>query len=224
MNLIQYGLQRSGTNFIESALQKNYRVKFINDNRDRSSHLQKHCRLYDEKEIIPEPQYANSIYVQTFNEFESLFDSKPQYYIVISKDPYSWLVSYNNWSQKCNWPACNHHYIEEYNLFYKLFINFSAQTNKIIFVRYIDFLQDFNLATIELANKMRLKSKLFSKLKFRNPIKVSDSSKFNETKKKYYLNREYLKEFKYEELIKINELLSKDVASFLGYEIYKPEE
>ena len=117
-------MQRSGTNCLETLLQKNYRVHFLNSNRDRSSPLQKHGRIYDDKNIMPEPQYQNDIYVDKFDQFEILFDVIPEYYIIVSKDPYSWCLSYLNWAGKCGWPDVDHHYIEEYNLFYGKYLRF----------------------------------------------------------------------------------------------------
>src|SRR6476620_9252679 len=98
MDLLHYGLQRSGTNLLEALLVRRFDVRFLNDNSDRGSPLQKHVRLYDDKQLIPEPQYSNQISVRDFAEFEALFDSAPAYYLVISKDPYSWYLSYRKWA------------------------------------------------------------------------------------------------------------------------------
>lgn len=87
MKLLHYGLQRSGTNYLETLLKKNFRVRFLNSNKDRTSPLQKHCRLYKNKKIIPAPQYYNEITVDSFEHFQSLFKVKPDYYLVISKNP-----------------------------------------------------------------------------------------------------------------------------------------
>lgn len=217
MNLLHYGLQRSGTNFLENIIKKNYKVRFLNSNEDRSSPLQKHCRLYKNKKMIPEPQYNNKIAVETFEQFESLFEITPNYYLIISKDPYSWYLSYINWAKKCNWPNVNHHYIEEYNVFYKTFIEFSSQSEKFIFVRYMDLLNDTGAVLDALAKKIKLEKRLFSKLTLRNPRKVSQSSAFTEKKRAYYLNQEYLKEFSAEDMQTLNALLDPKVVSFLGY-------
>lgn len=218
MNLIHYGLQRSGTNFLEDLIKKNYKVRFLNSNEDRSSPLQKHCRLYKNKEIIPEPQYDNNIVVETFYQFEELFNVTPDYYLIISKDPYSWYLSYRNWAKKCNWPKVNHHYIEEYNLFYKTFIEFSYQSDKFIFVRYIDLIKDAGAVLNSLEKYMKLERRLFSQLILKKPRKVSQSATFTESKRAYYLNKEYLEEYSAEDMQRLNELLDPQVISFLGYE------
>lgn len=219
MKLLHYGLQRSGSNFLETLLKKNYRVRFLNNNKDRSSPLQKHFRLYDDKDIIPEPQYRNNIRIENFNQFEGLFRIKPDYYLVISKDPYSWYLSYKNYSRKCNWPEVSHHYIEEYNMFYRKFLEFSSQTDKLIFIRYVDLIKDTNSVLSSLEEKMNLKKKLFSRFLYRKPSKVKVSSRFTDEKRAYYIDQKYFKEYNDEDLKKLNDHLDVQVTTLLGYEI-----
>jgi len=218
MNLLHYGLQRSGTNFLEFLFKKNYQVHFLNSDKDRRSPLQKHCRFYKNKELIPEPQYCNEIIVDELEQFESLFKVEPDYYLIISKDPYSWYLSYRTWADKCNWPKVTHHYIEEYNQFYKTFMEFSSQSDKFLFIRYTDLIEDTGAVLSSLENRMELKRKLLSRLKLKKPGKVSQSSAFSETKRTYYLNQEYLKKYSADDLRIVNELLDPQVISFLGYE------
>lgn len=218
MNLFLYGLQRSGTNFLEALLKKNYQVRFLNSNKDRSSPLQKHCRLYKNKEIIPDPQYYNDIQVDTFEQFQALVEVTPDFYLIISKDPYSWYLSYQSWAEKCNWPNVTHHYIEEYNLFYKMFIDFSSQSEKFVFVRYVDLLEDTDAELNAIENRIGLKKKLISRLRLKKPTNVSQSGVFSNGKRDYYLNEEYMKKYRSEDLQILNELLDPQVISFLGYE------
>ncbi len=218
MKLLHYGLQRNGTNFLETLLMKNYRARFLNSNKDRSSPLQKHCRLYKNKQIIPEPQYHNEILVETFEQFESLFKVVPDYYLIISKDPYSWFLSYRNWAKKCDWPNVGNHYIEEYNLFYGTFVEFSKQSDKFIFVRYVDLLRDADAVLNHLETKMKLKKKMLARLALKNPNKVSQSNPFTDEKRAYYLGEKYMKEYSSEDMRALNSLLDPQVISFLGYE------
>ena len=98
--LLHYGLQRSGTNFLESLLKKNFKVSIPNLRKEREHPLQKHFRLYDDKTKIPEPKYYNKITYKNFKEFEKSLDlsKEIQGIIIISKDPYSWLLSYEKWA------------------------------------------------------------------------------------------------------------------------------
>ena len=219
MNLIHYGIQRSGTNFLETLLKKNYLVHFLNSNKDRSSPLHKHCRLYKYKKIIPEPKYHNDISVGTFEQFESLFEVVPDYYLIISKDPYSWYLSYMRWAKKYNWSNVSHHYIEEYNLFYETFIELSSQTDKFIFIRYVDLLKDTNTVMNILEEKIKLKKRLTARLALKIPNKVAQSDAFKDEKTTYYLNEQYLNEYSTEDIQTLNAALNSQVTSFLGYEI-----
>ncbi len=218
MKLLHYGLQRSGTNFLETILKKNYRVQFLNSNGDRSSPLQKHCRLYDEKGIIPAPQYRNDMVVGNFEHFEQLFSVRPNFYLVISKDPYSWYLSYNDWAKKCRWPDASHHYIEEYNLFYGKLMELSSQTDRFVFIRYVDLIKDANAVLSHLEARMGLKKNLLSRLALRRPQKVSQSSRFTEVKRAYYLKEKYLSRYDSEALQLLNSRLSPQVIFLLGYE------
>ncbi|MDH3980930.1 MAG: hypothetical protein OEU91_10525 [Gammaproteobacteria bacterium] len=218
MNLLHYGLQRSGTNFLETLLKKKYRVRFLNSDKDRRSPLQKHFRLYNDKDIISEPQYQNDLKFSDFESFERLFEVTPDYYLVISKDPYSWLLSYNNWAKKCNWPDVSHHYIEEYNLFYGKWLEFSRQTEKIIFIRYVDLLQNANEELSRLEAKIDLRKGIFSQFRSNVIGKVSQTRKFSNDRRSYYLSEKYLDRYNKGELQKINSLLDSRVVSQLGYE------
>lgn len=217
MNLLHYGLQRSGTNYFETLLKRKYRVRFLNSNKDRSSPLQKHFRLYDDKDIIPEPQYRNEFKIPDFENYERLLEVVPDYYLVISKDPYSWLLSYNNWAEKCNWPDVPHNYIIEYNLFYSKWLEFSQQTERIIFCRYIDLLKDADEELNRLQSKMDLREKFLYSL-IKSPLnEVAQSNRFSSDRRKYYLSEKYLEDYNKSDLHEINRFLDPDVISLLGY-------
>lgn len=219
MNLLYSGLQRSGTNFLETLLKKKYRVRFLNCNKDRRSVLHKHFRLYDDKEIIPEPQYRNELKIADFENYEQLFDVTPDYYLVISKDPYSWFLSYNKWKKICDWPTVSHHYILEYNLFYGKWLEFSLQTEKILFCRYIDLLQDTEKVLSRLELKMNLRKKILYQFMSSRLNKVSQSDQFTNDRRKYYLSEKYMQEFRKKDLQDINAFLDPKVISLLGYEM-----
>ena len=218
--LLLYGMQRSGTNFIETLLKKNFKVKFLNNNKDRSSASQKHARLYDEKAFIPEPQYYNDIHVKNINEFEKLLEVNASYYLVISKDPYSWYLSYKAWAKKCNWGKVNHHYIEEYHLFYRKFLDLATESNRFIFIKYLDLIHNQELELESLANKMNLQKRLKSKLFNPKTKKVAQSKNFSNKKLEYYLNADFLEKYSAEELKKINNKLDLKTVEELGYRIY----
>jgi hypothetical protein len=214
-NLLIYGLQRSGTNYLESLIRSHFPACiFLNgDKRDAITH--KHFRLYTDKRCIPEPQFQNSMVFASFREFESQLPAAADLYLVISKDPYNWLISYNKWSEKNKWPPHNYHYIEEYNLFYGAWMDFSRQSKKVLLLRYADLLQE-PLATLNTIGRALHLAELTS---VAAPKKVYASRRFSAHKKKEYLNQASLRRLPPPELELLNMSLDKDLAQSLGYEI-----
>lgn len=220
--MLHYGLQRSGTNFLEQCLKQNYRISFLNGNKDkwtRSSPLHKHFRLYNDKDIISDNKYQNKLTVNDFEEFEQSIEVVPDFYLIISKDPYSWLLSYKDWAKKCNYPDVHYHYIVEYNLFYGKWLEFSQKTERIVFIRYIDLIEDTNAVLNQVEARMKLKKNLLSRLFLKIPNKVSQSSRFKDDKRTYYMKEKYLKKYSNEDLSTVNSFLDPQVTSLLGYEI-----
>ena len=83
MKLLLYGLQRSGTKYLEVLLKHQFHVQFMNNNKDRTSPLQKHFRLYDDKGLVPEPKYQNEIRVANFEELEDLININSNHFIIV---------------------------------------------------------------------------------------------------------------------------------------------
>lgn len=217
MNILIYGLQRSGTNYLEKILTDRYQVEIINRNHDKTYPGAKHFRLYDNKDFVPEPGYRNDVRIESYQHLESMLAVQPDYCIVISKDPYSWLESYNKWAAKCKWDKVSHHYIDEYNLFYGKWIELSGQTGKIVFVRYIDLLKDVYGELKQLEKKLGLKKKLFAQLSKAEYSLISQSDIFTMEHAKYYLEERYFANYTQDRLDEINSRLDKCVMSRLGY-------
>ncbi len=222
--VLLYCLQRSGSFYLEKLIKTSFRnLLFIEEDKedDRSYITARHFRLYDDKRIIPEPKYHNDQCFPDFKSFKNKLKEKerPDYFLLISKDPYSWLTSYRRWAEKCGWPEKEHHYIQEYNLFYGKWLKFSEETDSIKFVRYIDLLNNKQATLKKIQTsfglKPRLLSDIFSKV---FTLKVRNSEVFTWKKRQYYLNKEYLKEITVDELSQINKVLDKDVIMKLGYE------
>ncbi|MGB5819501.1 MAG: sulfotransferase domain-containing protein [Saonia sp.] len=224
-NLLHYGLQRSGTNYLENLLKKNFQVNILNSNEDRAHPLQKHFRLYDEKNLIPEPQYDNNLFFSHFWEYlESLeIEQRIDGIIIISKDPYSWFLSYMNWRANCDWPEAEHHYAQEYNLFYKKWLSFSEQDDRIHFVRYVDLLSNPSDELKIIKKKYKLSLNLITKLggvksSFK---KVAHSKSFSNKRVDYYLNKGFLSDYDNDSLEKINKIVEPELLKSMNYERIK---
>jgi hypothetical protein len=226
--LLYYGLQRSGTNYLHELLTNNFKVSILNSDDDRAKPVQKHFRLYDDKNLVPEPRYQNHIIISSFQQFldELNINEKIDGIIVISKDPYSWYLSYCKWAKICSWEKVDHHYIEEYNLFYAKWMALSKETDCIQFIRYIDLLTDKNNILAQLKSKFQLESNWSLKSiksKILNTKFVPQSDEFTKSKNNYYVNQEYLQKFRTDEIHTINAKLDDDLMTFLGYTKHQPQ-
>jgi hypothetical protein len=227
-NILHYGLQRSGTNFLESLLAKNFDIKIHSLRKERDHPLQKHFRLYDDKTKIPESKYLNNYIYNSYDDFKKSWklNTAINGVIVISKDPYSWLLSYEKWAKKCNWPTPKYNYIEEYNLFLNKWKDFAQQSNDVIFVKYIDLLVQPEIELTKIENKFSLKRRWNTKRKgLKTELeKVKVSEKFSLDKKDFYIQKKYLKDYDRKKIDLINSTLDENLMEFLNYEFqYKTE-
>ena len=216
------GYSEVGQIFLSPYLKKNFKVSIPNLKKEREHPLQKHFRLYDDKTKIPEPKYFNKITYNKFEEFEKSLglSKKIQGIIIISKDPYSWLLSYEKWANKCAWPSPEYHYIEEYYLFLNKWREFQKQTDKIMFIRYIDLLEKPEKILNQIQVKFELKNKfsIFNTKLTTTQKKVAVSDVFTQKKKDYYTKRQYLGQYSNQSLKSINDILPNELMQFLQYE------
>lgn len=215
--ILLYGLQRSGTNYLETLINLNFPdCNFLNgESRNEITH--KHFRLYDNKKMIPEPQFNNNLSFKNFPEFENKLPPNkiPELYIIVSKDPYSWFVSYRNWSKKNNWPNPDYHYIEEYNLFYGKWMAFDEENKRIIFIQYAEALTNPERVLQKIAHALNLPVRE----KIKTTKKVYASRRFTSDKKDAFLHKSYLQKIAPEDFVTINTLLDTGLLSKLGYQI-----
>lgn len=218
MKLLHYGLQRSGTNFLETLLKRRYRARLINEIEDRASPAHKHFRLYDEKELVPEPRYRNDVAVPNLAALERALPIVPDHYVVISKDPHSWLLSYRDWARRVDWAPVPHHYIQEYNLFYGRWLELAEETDRIHLIRYIDLLRDTDGELGKLERTLGMQRKILYPLMSSAIRRVPRSGKFSGDRRQYYENAEFLADYDGDDLAEVERLLDKDVMHRLGYE------
>lgn len=227
MIILHYGLQRSGTNLLETLMNNNYEERFwnppitSNSNESRKSPLQKHFRLYYNGEgFIPHDKYKHNFKIDTFEDWEKLLQINPDYYLIVSKDPYSWLLSYTSYVREVRqWARVSHHYIMEYNLFYGKWLEFSQQTSKIIFIRYIDLLKNPAQELEKLEIQIGLTKKNSMPVEDNLIEEIPQSKKFSQDRRSYYLDEKYLDNYSQKDLHELNTLIDSKVISGLGYEM-----
>lgn len=215
--LALFGLQRSGTNHLESTLTRHFRVRFVNDRRDRTAPGHKHFRLYDAAHLVPAPEFATELAFSDLGSFEARLPERPRGIVVISKHPVSWLVSYRAWAERCGWPSVDHHYIEEWNHFYARWLAFSRESPRVRLVRYADLLSRRRAVLRELGAGLDL-ARLPLWRRVRPPWRrEAQSARFTRSKRRYYLEEGYLDEVPAEERALIRHLVDPEVVGGLGY-------
>lgn len=178
VKILHYGLRRSGTNYTQQLLLKNFKhIKFINNN-DRKTSRHKHYWLYKKN-------------IHTLQQFQQLLKVKPDFYIVIYKDPFAWLVSYRQVPPKLGKGA--EEMVDRYTDFYMCWYDiYKSAPEKVELVRYESLLLNLEMEL----NKIKNKFNLVRKKKLINPKSVPMSKPFNKGRLKYYLEREYLTKHK----------------------------
>lgn len=225
-NILLYGLQRSGTNYMETLLPHNFsNVALLNQAFARSLPLHKHFRPYDEKWFVPEPKYLNQFQYPSFEDFDrhcqELTGAQDLGYITIVKEPYSWYISYCKLARKNRWPSymhkwTNQHYMIEYSLFCKKWIDFRDQApDKVALIRYEDVLKDLPGTLDSLREKFGLEKK---QADYQNFSKVNMSRTFSVRRRNYYMKKQFMEQFSQEELFLLTHHLDAGVAKALGYE------
>lgn len=218
---LHFGLNRSGTNYLKELMLTHFNIEFLNKEGERDHPLHKHFRLYDNKSLIGRPNFKNDLVFNSFSEYESmaLEGQVIDLYLIISKDPYSWHLSYKSWGKKNNWGSPPHPYVLEYNEFHRKWLDFSKETSRIHFVRYIDLLTDKSSVLQVIRDKYDLEiiKEIDTPLSIK---KVPMSHRFSDKKARYYTEFRYLQDFSKEELNEINRNIDHDLVAALGYQSY----
>jgi hypothetical protein len=217
MKILHYGLQRSGTNYFEALLSGSFPdLTWTNhDQRDHPAH--KHFRAYDEKHLIAHPLFYNDFHFEDFADFERQLGPANQadHYFVISKDPYSWLLSYRRWARKNGWPRPAFHYLEEYQAFYRWWLQqWERHPQRIHHLRYVDLLRSPAAAMEEVSSWLDHPYQPPSAIR-----KVSFSRRFSARKKQRYLDQQYLKKLRRQDWKVLEEVLDPALLAKLGYEL-----
>jgi hypothetical protein len=224
--VIQYGLQRTGTNYVEFLIKKNFNnFVSLNNGATRSLPLHKHFRLYDDKSFIPTPEYMNNFNYSSFNEFDGhvkeLTGEESFDYLVVTKEPVSWYISLCKFAKKNKWKILHHKHVDtryliDYNLFHEKWLDFANQSNRITILRYEDFLSDLDASLDSVKETFQLQKK---GSRYENLDKVPMSKKFNKKKRSFYKDKKYQELFDKNKRLIIKNILDKKVVEGLGYEM-----
>jgi hypothetical protein len=219
-----YGLQRTGSNYTQHVIQKNFRnIRFFT-HPSRCLPTHKHFRLYDEKSAIPDARFYNAFTYSKFEDFKQhvgkISGGEISIYIVCLKDPYSWYLSYKKHARKNKITyfkkSLNSHYIIDYNLFYRKWLDFSNDApDEVLLLKYEDLIEDLEGSLKGIGEKFNLER---SSDKLVNPDKVPMSRLFTEAKSAFYKEKKYLDLISEQEKDVIQHLLDPELMSSLNYQ------
>lgn len=221
-----YGIQRSGSNYILQLLLRNFRnIRFYNQEISRCLPAHKHFRLYDEKSAIPDVRFFNTFTYSSFKDFkqhvEQIVEKEIDTFLVCIKDPYSWYLSYKKHARKNKVTylkkSLNSHYLIDYNLFYRKWLDFSMEApGEVMIVRYEDLIEDLEDTIKRVGEKFNLER---SSHEIVNPAKVPMSKEFTQERSSFYKDKKYLKLISEQERSIIKHLLDPALISKLNYQI-----
>ena len=220
-----YGMQRSGSNYAMHLLLANFpQIRFYNQTYSRCLPTNKHFRLYEEKSAIPSGLYYNSFSYPAFRDFKEhscqVAGMEIEIFIICIKDPCSWYLSFMKHARKNKFPyfkkSLNTHFLLDYNLFYRKWLDFSLEAPREVFMlRYEDLIDDLE-GTLEM---LAAKFKLERVPRAVNPSKVPMNREFTSAKARFYREREYLKLISEEDKIVMKHILDQELMSTFNYQI-----
>jgi len=157
---ILYGLQRSGTNYVEHLLGSDFPGVRIRNSTKRSHHRHKHWRLYADKSLMPTPEYLSRRSVEDARGLWDLFRDdgvRIEAVVVVVREPLHWYRSYQNWAVRLKWPEVDYHYLQEWNAYYRIWHALAAEDpDRIVLLRYEDLLGSEETALSSLANVLKM--------------------------------------------------------------------
>lgn len=221
-----YGMQRTGSNYAQELLLSNFQhICFYNQTYSRCLPTHKHFRLYLEKSAIPDKRFYNSFIYGTFNDFKQhtrqVSGKEIKIFIICIKDPHSWYLSYMKHARKNKFPyfkkSLNTHFLVDYNLFYRKWLDFSLEAPQEVFIlRYEDLMDDLEGSLDILAAKFKLEKSSQNTI---NLSKVPMNRVFTKAKARFYKERKFLDLISERDKFVIQHLLDHELMSTFKYQI-----
>ena len=212
----QYGLERTGTNYLKALIESNVKDVRVLSNLFGLKHEKFKVMDYKSYDFKKDKNVKTDLNQEQVNNIRDCFIRDEIFYIVTIKNPYSWVISYNN----CSWIKANKGPLNE-----KKIIRYMNRWNEInddwlknlivdrekktFSILYEDLILDPKKVIEKICDKFGMEmNKEFHDINNTmhpgpdfNWRKNISKSKFN--KKNYFLNKSYLKELpdKFIELI-----------------------
>jgi hypothetical protein len=224
--LLLFGLQRSGTNYTSTLIQENYPEVEIWNGQERSLPTHKHFRLYGRPEFNPDQKYYHNFQYPDFGAYEEHVARITQWqkfqYLIVTKEPLTWYISVVKEAKKSRWKTLNrkgfnHHFLIDYNLFCRHWLQFKAEVpDRIYHLRYEDLLADLNGSLTKVSEFFGWKP---VDGEIRNPSKVYKSKSFSRARKAFYRSPNLRDLFSDSDLWAARAHLEPSVLEGLGYSL-----
>tara|TARA_Y100000401_G_C8280551_1_gene203199 strand:+ start:82 stop:807 length:726 start_codon:yes stop_codon:yes gene_type:complete len=236
--ILLYGLYRTGTNYLQALLSDNFHIEHLNHAQEREEYdvCHKHARLYCNSDFASGG--FKCFCIRDFEDLKARIKKNnpfPDFFVITSKDPYSWLLSFRAFSEwDRRYKNLKFHPIKEYSLYYKKLISLSKQGGNFIFVRYIDMISNINNVE-RLGQMMNLEKKVENITNIKKNLYMNNRVPFSEDRRRFYMDKLYLDKlrhdascspegyyFRQDHIEEINRNLDEEVVEYLGYKIEQP--
>ncbi len=237
--ILLYGFYRTGTNFLEAVLGDNFHIEILNSAQTRGERdvCHKHARLYSNSDCVSGNGRFICHHIKDFEDLKARIKADnpfPDFFVVTSKDPYSWLLSFRDFAtREPIYKNTKFHPIKEYILYYKKLISLSEQGGNFIFVKYIDMISNVDNLS-RLGELMNLEKRVENINNNRKSVYMSPRP-FSEDRRRFYTDKLYLNKlrddasrspegyfFRQDHIEEINRNLDEEVIDYLGYKIEQP--
>ena len=228
-----FGLQRSGTNFLEQLVAKNIRNTKIVNRWKAGDGIWKHAFGVESK-----PTGASAIGMKGDPEKAKMIGNRI-HAIYIHKHPYSWIqsITTKHVDIKKTYPFVTNELGQKANVLNGLNILHLAQlyhdhtrywldkveTRKVYHVKYEDLIFSPEKTKEIVTDIAQFFNRKLKETNILIPEKVGQSDKFNEEKRKQYRNYR-ITTLSYEQIQHINSILDRDAMAKQGYTMIETEE
>ena len=231
MNIIKlYGLERSGTNYIKAIIEKNIiNTRVLNNlyGRKHDPYIEPDLNIYNPR---TDPRVQTDLTESELEIIHQKFKNKDVGYIILIKDPMSWMLSYNRGVHVSNFPTQSvplsqdsiKKYMKKYNDTYLNWYNnlFLKKQDRTLFIQYGKLLTDYKSVLHKISDKFKIKlNKNTEDIKGYMTTGLDAAYYKNITNvpfnKQYYLNKEYLEYFSSSDIDLVTKCLDPKII-FLG--------
>ena len=215
-----YGLHRTGTNYISSLIEKNFKNVHVFVNIGGWKHGD--IDLYQDEIISIHDGITEEKY--DINHIKNLFEKQQVNFFVCVKNPYTWLDSYLRFKKLKKNKTNISNGVKLWNERYKNYRE-NIDNGNAYLVKYEEVISNYAKFLSKFEKRFHLKKNgkkfvnIKNKLDANNDITAGNVRKEIFTRKNFYLDPDYKRIFNGLEIIFIDYVIDRDLVKYYGYEI-----